>query len=149
MTAHVHRRGGGVGGVSQRGLQWDKGEAQLVCMNVASSWQTHELLCFKYVYIYSHMHVRACMRMVAAVLYSLTNMHLWVNSQGDFLLLQHRPLLPRPLKPLRGGWVAEGINSLLPICSFSQQLKSPRNAAISSILSQCSCGGTERGWSKG
>lgn len=42
---------------------------------------------------------------------------------GDFLLLRHRALLPRPLKPLRGVKAAEGINSLLPICSFRQQQK--------------------------
>lgn len=119
-----------------------RGDTQQVCMCVASSCWTHESLCFKMVYIYSHMHVCACIWILAAVLYGLTNMHLWANSRGNFLLLRHRPLLPRPLKPLRGGRVAEGTNSLLPICSFSQQLKSPRSAAISSNLSQCNFGGT-------
>ena len=94
------------------------------------------------VYIYSHMHVCACIWILTAVLYRLKNLHLWANSRRDFFLLRHRPLLPRPLKPLRGGRVAEGTNSLLPICSFSQQLKSLRSAAISSNLSLCNFGGT-------
>lgn len=93
-------------------------ETQRVCMCGASSWWTFELLFSKYVYIYSHMHVCACIWMAAAALYGLT------NSRGHFFLLQHRTLLPRPLKPLRGVRVAEGINSLLSICSFSQQQKS-------------------------
>lgn len=50
---------------------------------VGSSWWTQELLSLKYVYIYSSMHVCACSGRVAAVLYGLTNMPLWVNSQGD------------------------------------------------------------------
>lgn len=123
-----------------RGPPGVKGETQQVCMCVA--WWTHKLL--QYVYIYSHMDVCAWVWMVAAVLYRLTNMHLWANSWRDFLSLQSRTLLPRLLKLLRDGRVAEGISSLLPICSFSQQLKSLRNAAITSNLSQRNCGGT--GW---
>lgn len=63
-------------------------------------------------------------------------------------LLQLKLLLPRPLKPLREGGMAESISSLLPICSFSQHLKSPRSAAISSNLSQGYCGGTRGGKSQ-
>ena len=52
-------------------------------------------------------------------------------------------LLPRPQPPPRVSTVAEGVSSLLPICSYSQQLKSLRSAAISSHLSHCNCGGAE------
>lgn len=49
--------------------QEGRGQTRQVCMCVALSWWTHELLCFKYVHIYSHMHVCACNWKVSAVLY--------------------------------------------------------------------------------
>lgn len=113
-------------------------------MRVALSNCTQELLCFKYTALNPHMSTCACISMGADVLCVQTNI-----SQGDFLfLLQLKLLLPRPLKPLREGGVAESISSVLPICSFSQHLKSPRSAAISSNLSQGYCGGTGGGKSQ-
>lgn len=57
-----------------------RGQEEMICMRVALSHCTYELLCFKYAALNPHIRTCACISMGAAVLCVQTNI-----SRGDFL----------------------------------------------------------------
>lgn len=93
------------------------------------------LPCCRRVHTYSCMCI-SCGRSCAV----LADKHARTSEQTPWevsLSLQHRPLNPQ-----RGGRVAGGTDRLLPICSFSQQIKSSRNARnFFESVSRCEGGG--------
>lgn len=111
-------------GEPQGGSLGARGENEWLCMSVASSWGTHECLCFKCVYIYSH-YASMCMRSYGRSCVLLADKH----------APRRKPLGGFPCASAQAAAAAETTTATksrqggrrrkqpLPICSFSQQLK--------------------------